>query len=58
MAKALGLTPFFQPDSVAIIGSFRQSFFAGYVVIQSLLQGGYKGHIYPVNPKYKVSRDS
>ncbi len=44
---------FFEPDSVAIIGSFRKGVFGGYVVVKSLLQAGYKGHIYPVNPAYK-----
>jgi len=44
---------FFEPDSVAIIGSFRKGAFGGYVVVKSLLKAGYKGDIYPVNPSYK-----
>ncbi len=44
---------FFEPRSVAIIGSFRAGAFGGYVVIKSLLKAGYGGRIYPVNPAYK-----
>jgi acyl-CoA synthetase (NDP forming) len=44
---------FFEPDSVAVIGSFKEGVFGGYVVIKSLLQADYKGKIYPVNPSYK-----
>ncbi|MGE5841688.1 MAG: acetate--CoA ligase family protein [Deltaproteobacteria bacterium] len=48
-----GLAPFFDPRSVAVIGSFRESFFGGYVIVKSLLKAGYKGKIFPVNPAYK-----
>jgi len=44
---------FFEPQSVAIIGSFRKGTFGGYVVIKSLLEAGYGGQIFPVNPAYK-----
>ena len=44
------LTPFFEPEGVAVIGSFRESVFGGYVVVKSLLKSGYKGTIYPINP--------
>ena len=44
------LTPFFEPDGVAVIGSFKEGVFGGYVVVKSLLEAGYKGNIYPVNP--------
>ena len=44
------LTPFFEPEGVAVIGSFKEGVFGGYVVVKSLLEAGYKGDIYPVNP--------
>ena len=47
------LSAFFEPKSIAVIGSFREGFFGGYVVIRSLIRGGYKGQIYPVNPNYQ-----
>jgi len=48
-----GLSRFFDPRSIAVIGSFRESFFGGYVIVKSLLKAGYKGKIFPVNPAYK-----
>jgi acyl-CoA synthetase (NDP forming) len=47
------LSCFFEPDSVAVIGSFREGFFGGYVITNSLLNAGFKGKIYPVNPAYE-----
>jgi acyl-CoA synthetase (NDP forming) len=47
------LTSFFEAQSIAVIGSMRESFFGGYVVIKSLLNAGFKGRIYPINPSYK-----
>lgn len=52
-SDSLGLTPFFYPQSISVIGSLREGFFGGYVVIKSLLQAGYKGKIFPVNPSYR-----
>lgn len=48
--KKNDLTPFFEPEGVAVIGSFKEGVFGGYVVVKSLLEAGYKGSIYPVNP--------
>jgi acetate---CoA ligase (ADP-forming) len=44
---------FFEPERVAIIGSFRKGVFGGYVAVKSLLRAGYQGTIYPVNPSYQ-----
>lgn len=46
------LSDFFEPRGIAIIGSFREGFFGGYVVVKSLLKAGYSGRIYPINPAY------
>jgi acyl-CoA synthetase (NDP forming) len=48
--KISDLATFFEPEGVAVIGSFKEGVFGGYVVIKSLLEAGYKGNIYPVNP--------
>ncbi len=48
-----GFSLFFEPESIAIIGSFREGVFGGYVVIKNLLEAGYRGDIYPVNPSYE-----
>jgi acetyltransferase len=47
------LSSFFEPESIAIIGSFKEAFFGGYIIMKSLLKAGYNGRIYPVNPAYK-----
>jgi len=47
------LSSFFEPRSIAIFGSFREAFSGGYVIVKSLLNAGYKGRIYPVNPAYE-----
>lgn len=47
------LSCFFEPEGLAVLGSFRENYFGGYVVIRSLLGAGFKGSIYPVNPGYR-----
>ena len=44
---------FFEPQSVAVIGSLKEGYFGGYVVIKTLLNAGFAGKIYPVNPSYQ-----
>jgi acyl-CoA synthetase (NDP forming) len=47
------LSFFFEPESVAVIGSLRENFFGGYVTVKSLLKADLKGRIYPINPSNK-----
>jgi acyl-CoA synthetase (NDP forming) len=47
------LRSFFDARSVAVIGTFREGWFGGSVAIKSLMNAGYKGQIYPINPTYK-----
>jgi acetyltransferase len=44
----LGL--FMEPDSVAVIGASRRTGEDAYNVVEHLLEYGYRGRIYPVNP--------
>jgi acyl-CoA synthetase (NDP forming) len=44
------LKPFFEPRSVAIIGTSRTPGKGGYNIIENLLRLQYAGQIYPVNP--------
>ena len=46
------LSLFFEPRSIAVIGSLREGYFGGYVVVKTLLNAGFAGKIYPVNPSY------
>jgi acyl-CoA synthetase (NDP forming) len=48
-----GLSLFFEPQSVAVVGSLREGYFGGYVVIKTLLNAEFGGKIYPVNPSYQ-----
>lgn len=41
------------PKSVALIGASKREGSLGYVVLQNLLQAGFRGPIWPVNPKYE-----
>ncbi len=39
-----------RPKSVAIVGASSQPGKIGYTVVENLIEGGYKGKIYPINP--------
>ncbi len=45
------LDMFFAPRSVAVIGAAREPGKLGYNVVNNMLQYGYKGQVYPINPK-------
>jgi len=53
MSLKSDLSLFFEPKSVAVIGSLKEGYFGGHVVIKTMLNAGYTGKIYPVNPSYK-----
>ncbi len=40
-----------QPDAVAVIGASSEDGKIGNSVMKNLINGGYKGNIYPINPK-------
>ena len=42
---------FFNPKGIAVIGATDNPFKGGYHILNNIL-GGYKGKVYPVNPKY------
>ena len=43
----------FNPGNVAVIGATASSERVGYNLLDSLIEGGYKGKIYPVHPSLK-----
>jgi acetyl coenzyme A synthetase (ADP forming)-like protein len=49
----LTLKAIFEPRSIAVIGASSRSGKWGNIILKNLLSGGYKGNIYPVNPKEK-----
>ncbi len=47
------LKPLFAPKSVAVFGASDRADSVGQIVFQNMLQSGYQGALYPVNPKHK-----
>ncbi len=45
------LDMFFNPQSVAVIGASRTPGKLGHSVLQNVIQHGYRGAVYPINPK-------
>ena len=51
------LTPLFQPKSVAVIGASETERSVGNVIIRNVLDAGYKGKLFAVNPKHEKVYD-
>jgi len=49
----IDLAKLFKPKSVAIIGASTRETAAGWRVTRNLKNGGFKGGIYPINPRYE-----
>ncbi len=45
------LEAFFAPQSVAVVGAAREPGKLGYGVLSNIIQCGYTGQVYPINPK-------
>lgn len=54
--KIRNLDSLFKPKAIAIIGASAKELSIGNVIIKNLLQYGYTGKIYPINPKEKTIR--
>jgi acetyltransferase len=46
------LNPLFAPKSVAVFGASERPDSVGQIVFQNMLQGGFKGKLYPINSKH------
>ncbi len=46
------LTPLLRPRSIAVVGASRREGSAGHGMLAGLLNAGFEGALYPVNPKY------
>ncbi|MFO1077088.1 MAG: acetate--CoA ligase family protein [Planctomycetota bacterium] len=53
-ARTHGLDGLFRPRSVAVVGASRRSGSIGRQIVQNLVQGGFTGPVYPVNPNAEV----
>ena len=47
------LKPFFEPESVAVIGASKKTDKLSNGIVKNLLAYGYDGKVYPINPKEK-----
>ena len=50
LATAASLVPFFQPKTVAVIGASRDPSRLGHLLLRHIIEGGFSGTVYPVNP--------
>jgi acetyltransferase len=46
----------FDPHSVAVIGASDRPHSVGATVLRNMLDGGFRGPVYPVNPKHRLLR--
>jgi acyl-CoA synthetase (NDP forming) len=46
-----GFQPYLEPRAIAIIGASSNPDKPGYTLMSSIVEGGYKGAVYPINPK-------
>jgi len=49
--KTDNLEAFLSPDGVAVVGASRDPEKLGHGILSNILASGYKGNVYPVNPK-------
>ncbi len=45
------LMKFFRPKSIALIGASREPKKLGHITLKNIIEGGFKGKIFPVNPE-------
>lgn len=50
-ARCTVLDMFFNPQAVAVVGASRTPGKLGHSVLQNVMQYGYRGAVYPINPK-------
>ena len=51
------LNQVFAPRNVAVFGASNSPEAVGYLVFRNLLDAGFKGTVYPINPKYEKVQD-
>ncbi|XCN73575.1 MAG: bifunctional acetate--CoA ligase family protein/GNAT family N-acetyltransferase [Candidatus Electrothrix aestuarii] len=47
------LNKLFEPDAVAVFGASDREGAVGALVFKNMIEGGFKGDVFPVNPKHK-----
>ena len=57
MAGPHALSTAFEPSSIAVIGASDTPGSVGRIIFRNLVEGGYRGTLYAVNPKYESIQD-
>jgi len=52
VGRSAGLEELFEPRSIAVVGASNRPDSVGASLFRNLLQAGYRGVVYPVNPKW------
>ncbi|MCI5122807.1 MAG: GNAT family N-acetyltransferase, partial [Candidatus Electrothrix sp. AUS4] len=47
------LNKLFEPDAVAVFGASDREGSVGALVFKNMIEGGFQGNVFPVNPKHK-----
>ena len=55
--SAINLDKIFQPKSIAVIGNGRSNGFVFSTLVENLIDGGYSGELYPINPRLKTIKN-
>lgn len=50
LATAASIHPFLRPNTVAVVGASRDPNRLGHILLRRILEGGFQGTVYPVNP--------
>jgi len=50
MSNADALDRMFNASAIAVIGASSEAGKVGYSVVKNLVDGGFRGRVYPVNP--------
>ncbi len=51
MEKNISMQKLFEPKSIAIIGASSNQGKVGYKILNNIKSAGFKGNVYPINPK-------
>ena len=54
MSEQHYLTSLFEPKTVAVIGASERENSVGQVLFQNIVNSGYKGKLYPINPRHET----
>jgi acyl-CoA synthetase (NDP forming) len=50
MSNGIKLNGFFNPKSIAVVGASRDQSKIGHVIFRNLVEGEFRGKVYPINP--------